>query len=370
MQQVKNIFKKIGQHFQVPKSSHQEELRQRLLAMHADEQEVPLRLFSWMPLLSTGVVGVVCLMLVVRLSDRPSAVSEHDNDRVTSYSSVADEFLDFAGLSGSSFVSPGDDRDASDLVAVDITTRVPQPEATKSNTGAIVDYEDEYGDMLEEWVAISLLTEKGDASETVSALFASLSGHLSSIRINKDRSFISGSIPASRLNFFYEQLYGLVKSDAFIEKSMQGESITPDALNLAERMEALRAAEADATERLQAATTEEEKKIWQESLATISEEIDELAGEQDVLEDRVKYVEVSVSIEQLPSLWEVHSDHELREVIAGYDDPNVWQRIEINVLTVFVIALEMLSATFWILIPLVFIAWSIAKRRRLLRELE
>ncbi len=379
MQEIKNHLKNIGEKFRASNPSHQESLRQKLIAAKPQLVELPQRHFAWFPVLSWSAAAVLIIVVGAKTLDRSVVSTSHQD--LDSYS--------FEGRSGASDLGDvavagttalGFDNKIADVLddagfadryaektdADDINT---QDDTIGDND--IVDYEEEHGTMLEQSVDIDLYTREDDAAETVSALFASLGGHLASIRNNDDDyATISGSIPASRLSFFYEQLDALVKNDAFIKKTLRGDSVTSEAIDLANREQALRDAEADVTAQLQAAKTDAEKKQLQENLESISEDMIQLTREKDVLDDRVDYVTVSVTVEKLPSLWGVQSARQLEEVIAGFEDPNLGQRILINTCTVFFVIAEFLSATFWILIPLFILFFVIFKRKRTLRELE
>lgn len=367
MQEVKNTLKKIGEKMQGGNNVHKESLRQKLIALCPEESVMLPKRLTWFPVLSWGAVAVIALVIGNAMYDRPVAIPEYEQslteyDSLEEYSMVS-ALSDSAGLaSGGSFFDDYDGADRTRPVEISINTAKDED---------IIEYEKDNGTMLEQSVNINMLTQEDDASETVAALFASLGGHLSSIRSNDDEyTTITGSIPASRMSFFYEQLDTFVKNDAFIEKTLRGDSVTSEAIDLAERGQALRDAEADITAQLQNATTDEQKKMLQESLETISDEMIQLTNEQGALADRVDYVTVSVSIEKLPSLWGVQNEYQLNEVIAGYESPTLWQGIVINVLTVFFIAIEFLSVTFWILIPLGIFILMYLRRSRMLRELD
>jgi hypothetical protein len=345
MQEIKHALKNLGKHFQTTRSTHQDVLRAKLRMNEDTVYVVPVRR-SWLPVFSFGLAGTLLLVFVVKSSYEYRTVPIPEYDEY----SYSDSFAEAADVAG-------------------VSIRSPQPQNSKSNTQEIIDYEQDNGDMLEETVTVSMLTKEDDVAATVSALFASLGGHLSSIRDNDEYATISGSIPAERLSFFYDQLDDLVENDDYIEKNIVGESIVAQAVDVADRLQALRDSEAEITKQLEAATTDEQKNMLQESLGTLSAEIEELTKELDMFKDRVEYVEVTVSVEQIPSLWQVEGSYELRQVIAGYETPNLWQRMVINVLTVFLVGLEVLSATFWVLIPLAVFGFVILRRRRLLREL-
>lgn len=367
MQEVKNNLKKIGEKIRGSNDTHKASLRQKLLALHPEESAVLPRRLAWFPVLSWGAVAVVALVIGNAMYDRPVPMPEYQQSakesEFTEYSMVVDALSDSAGLaSGGSFF---DDYDGADR------TRPVEMSTNTAKDDDIVEYEKDNGTMLEQSVNINMLTQEDDASETVAALFASLGGYLSSIRSNDDEyTTITGSIPASRMSFFYEQLDTFVKNAAFIEKTLRGDSVTSEAIDLAEREQALRDAEADVTEQLKNATTDEQKKMLQESLETISDEMFQITDEQDALDDRVDYVTVSVGIEKLPSIWGMQNGHQLNDVIAGYESPTLWQRIVINVLTALFVAVEFLSVTFWILIPLGIFILIRLRRRRILRELD
>lgn len=366
MQEIKEQLKRLGEHLQKDQGDHQTLLRQKLQATQSDARVAFTKRFSWAPMFGLGIAGICVLVVAADFSERRVEIPEYAYENsVTQFSMIAD-VSDATGLasdSGGLF-----DFGEEDIVIYDDES-YQQPIRSKNNDGEIVDYENEYGAMLEQSVSIRMLTREDDASETVAALFASLGGHLTSIRDNEEFATITGSVPASRMSFFYDELDGLVKNEAFIEKNLRGDSVTEEALFLAEGLDALRTAEADVTAQLQVATTDEEKQRLQESLETISEEIASMMADQEALEDRVDFVTVSVSIEELPSIWEVENKYELHDVIAGFDDASLWQRVVINVLTVFLIVVELVSATFWILIPVLYFVIRRARRRRLLREL-
>lgn len=372
MQEVKNHLKNMGKKLQGSSDAHKDALRKKLLALQPEETIVPSQRLAWFPVLSWGAIAVVVLVIGTEFSQRPVVAPEYESSNTAYYiedHSLVADVSDSAGMVGDTgFVERA--REEARTISIPYgNDGLGGLETMKDDD--IIDYEQDNGAMLEQSVNIRILTREDDASETVAALFASLGGHLSSIRSNDDEyATITGSIPASRMSFFYEQIDALVKNDAFIEKTLRGDSVTTEALDLADREEALRAAEISATEQLQAATTEEEKKRLQESLETISEEMVQLAEEQDLLDDRVDYVTVSVNIEKLPSLFGVQSEHQLNDVIAGFERPTLWQGILINVLTVFFIVVEFLSITFWILIPLAIFVLIHLKRRRVLKELE
>lgn len=369
MQEIKESLKRFGEHLRKGRGDHQALLRQKLQALQTETSSVKLTRFSWGTMLGIGLAGICVFVVAGDFFHRSSASSEYAHQgSVVALNSMTADVSDSAGLAANDgglfdFVEE-------DLVIYDDEYRAPVDYTEKSNDGDIVEYENEYGAMLEQSVSIRMLTREEDAFETVSALFASLGGHLTSLRNNEGYATIAGAIPASRMSFFYGELEGLVKNEAFIEKSLRGDSVTDEALFLSDALEAARVAEADLTEQLQAATTDEEKKRLQESLETLSEEIAFMTAEQEVLEDRVDFVTVSVSIEELPSIWDVESTEELHDVIAGFDDASLWQRMVINVLTVFLIAVELVSATFWFLIPILYFVIRGMRRRRLFRELE
>ncbi len=361
MQEVKNNLKKMGDKMRESNENHKGSLRQKLIALSPEEPAMLPKHFVWFPVLSWGAIAVVAFVVGNAMYDRPISFYEYERS-ITKY-----------GLGDSPMVSVFyDDSDVNNIAARDSygdDALVRESETTKGQE--IVDYEEDNGAMLEQSVSMSILTQEDDVSETIAALFASLGGHLSSIRSNDDEyATITGSIPVSRISFFYEQLDTFVKNDAFIEKTLSGDSVTSEAIDLAKREQALRDAEAEITEQLKNAKTDEQKKMLQESLETISDEMIQLTDEQDALNDRVDYVTVSVSIEKLPSMWGIQSEYQLNDVIAGYESPTLWQGIIINVLTVFFIAIEFLSVTFWILIPLGIFVLMRLKRRRILNELE
>lgn len=352
--------------------AHKDSLRQKLLALQPEEAAMLPKRFGWFPVFSWGAIALVVIIIGSEFYQRPVATPEYQPSgtayHIEDYS--LNDVSDSAGMASDESLFDGFD-------AEDLSVSIPygddglggESERTKDND--IIDYEEDNGPMLEQSVNVRMLTQEDDASETVAALFASLGGHLASIRSNDDEyATITGSIPASRMSFFYEQIDALVKNGAFIEKTLRGDSVTTEALDLADREEALRAAEVSVTEQLQAATTEEQKKKLQESLETISEEMVQLTEEQEALNDRVDYVTVSVSIEKLPSLFGVQNEYQLTDVIAGFESPTLWQGIVINILTVFFIAVQFLSVTFWILIPLGIFVLMRLKRRRILNELE
>lgn len=373
MQEVKNHVKNIGKKLQGSGDAHKEALRKKLLALQPEEVTVPTKQLAWFPVLSWGAVALVAIVIGTKLSYQTTETPRYQESEVAEYDSQIDSFNDETGLASDRGLFDGVSASDTSLSVVPLPygKDTPDEEQGTAKDKDIVDYEQDNGTMLEQSVNIRILTKEDDASETVAALFASLGGHLSSIRSNDDEyATISGSIPASRMSFFYEQLDALVKNDAFIEKTVRGDSVTTEALDLAEREEALRAAEVSVTAQLQEAITEEEKKRLQESLETISKDMVQLAEEQDLLDDRVDYVTVSVSIEKLPSLFGVQNEYQLNDVIAGFERPTLWQGILINVLTVFFIAIEFLSVTFWILIPLTIFILIRLKRRRMLTELE
>jgi membrane-associated protease RseP (regulator of RpoE activity) len=349
MQEVKNNLKKIGEKMRGSNDTHKESLRKKLIGLYPEGPvTLPGRPF-WSPVFSWGAVAVMALVIGGAVYDRPVTILKSEQS-VTAYE-AADFFVEDASFIGRISIPRGE---------IDVTKDVD-----------IIEYEEDHGTMLEQSVNIRMLTREEDASKTVAALFTSLGGHLSSIRSRDDEyTAIKGSIPTSQIIFFYEQLDMFVKNDAFIEKTLRGDSVTSEAIDLAGRIQLLRDDEARITEQLQNATTDVQKKMLQEGLETISAEMIQLIDEQDALDDRIDYVTVSVNIEKLPSIWDVQNKHQLNDVIAGYESPTLWQGIVINVLTVFFIAIEFLSVTFWILIPLGIFILMHLRRRRVLHELE
>lgn len=367
MQEVKNNLKKIGENMRASHDAHKESLRHRLTALHPEEPVLLPKRLTWFPVLSWGAVVVIALVIGNAMYDRSAAYDTSVSFNIID-NSLVDERDGMGAVSeAADMVTGGWFADGSEMIAS-------YPPGVKNDVTHedIVDYEEDNGAMLEQSVNISMLTQEDDASETVVALFASLGGHLSSIHSNDDNfTTITGSIPVSRMSLFYEQLDMLVKSDAFIEKIVQGDSVIREAIDIAQREQDLRDVEAEMTEQLQRAeTTDEQKKVLRQSLELISDEMIELTRERDALDNRVDYVTVSVTIEELPSIWGVQNTHQLNDVIAGYESPTLWQKILINVLTVFFIAVEFFSLTFWILIPLGIFFIVHFRRRRVFRELD
>lgn len=356
MQEIKDTLKSLGTQMQHSSGTHRDALRERLASISGDARQVAQRPFVWKRFAWGGLGGAFALVAVIAVL----------NTRVTQeyrgFSPYEDVVL-------SSALSVGGEIDAYDVSVSgpeEMTVRFTGDADTSAD--AVIDYEQDHGAMLAQTVNISLLTEHEDAVATIAKLISSLDGHLVSLHDQETFGSISGSIPTGHLSLFYDGLRDLVKNDAFLEKTLVGDSMIPQILDVESRISALQTSQSDVEAQLQAAKTSEEKAKLQQRLDSLTTQIANAENDRQSLEDRADYVDVAVSVDRLPSLWRVHGTYELREIIAGYEQPNVWQKVEINVLEVFFVGLEVLSATFWIVIPVA--VWGVVlwRRRKLLRE--
>lgn len=202
MQEVKNNLKKIGEKMRTSNDAHKESLRHKLAARYPEESVVLPKRLTWFPVLSWGAVAVVALVIGNAMYDRPVV---YDNSAPFTFTenSLVDERDEMGAVSeATAMVSDEWFADGSEMIAS-------YPPGVKADVAHedIVDYEEDNGTMLEQSVNIRMLTQEDNASETVTALFASLGGYVSSLRSNDEKYItIIGSVPASRMSFFTNSL--------------------------------------------------------------------------------------------------------------------------------------------------------------------
>lgn len=362
MQHIKEILKKLGKNIQESNAPHQALLRNKLIAEHASAAVPTRSSFSWMPKLAFGVGALVFVVAGNSAYQSFSGYNRHDvtlsSAGVYSYAETGYEDMQELGANADSR-SMYDDEIAYDL------RKKPESDAD------IIAYEDEYGALMQQSVLVGIRTQEKEAPETVMQLFSSLGGYVSSFRITTDiYATVSGSIPAEQIAFFYEQLDTLVKNDAFIEKHMQGDSLTQSLVSIEKREEARSIAEAEIRETWESAT-EKERVALQKTLDALEENRKALEEEKSALIDQGEYVTVSVNIETLPTLLHVQDKDELIKVISGYQEqPTIFERAMINALSIFFVLVELVSATFWIILPLGGVWMWYVRRKKVLRELE
>ncbi|MET3698282.1 DUF4349 domain-containing protein [Bacillus oleivorans] len=106
---------------------------------------------------------------------------------------------------------------------------------------------------------------------------------------------MSVRIPSEQLNSFIDEMGAI--SEKVIQKSIEGEDVTEEYVDLESRMRAKQAVESRLLDLLNRAETTDDLLKISEDLARVQEEIEQIEGRKQYLENRTDFAQVSLEIE-------------------------------------------------------------------------
>ena len=351
---TKDILKDLGERLRGSNESHRVRLRAQLAEL-APNRPLPLDkrrlggVVTWLTF-STGVMAM--LAIVIATHERPVAY-------------VNTPPLDLVILDDDQEFYAGQGRLDSEPNAVVTEERDQLPRKSVAATRGVVDYEQDHGSMLEKTTTINLMTREDDAVGKVESLFTSVGGHLSGISNYGagQPSVLTGEVPADSYFLFREQLHGFVRADRYITESLNAQDLIPSAIEIDENLVGVQVSIDELSQQIKDTKDEGKKTKLQAELDKLESQKTNLEKSRANLTDRADYVRVSVGVYDLPTLWQVDANqYEIQRVIAGFGTQSFPVQAWGNVLMVFFWAIQLLSVTFWLIIPLVI--WLALRRRQ------
>ena len=106
---------------------------------------------------------------------------------------------------------------------------------------------------------------------------------------------VSVRVPSEKLTSFIEDIGDM--SEKVIQKSIEGQDVTEEYVDLESRLRAKQAVESRLLDLLNRAETTDDLLKVSEDLARVQEEIEQIKGRKQYLENRTDYAEVSLDIE-------------------------------------------------------------------------
>jgi molybdopterin converting factor small subunit len=359
----KDTLKELGDAVRSSNSGYQAMLRARLESKANDLAVTAAPKYWFRPLFLTTSAFAALILVVVTWPKPPADVVYSPGTPPSSIidtNGLLEESLDTTGALGSGRTETSD---------IDYFYAAP----SSISKGEIIDYENENGPMLATSTTITLWSTDSGLVTEVQELFSSLGGHVSSIQTYSitQPTTLTGLVPADSYFMFREQLRELAKHDKYLAEVLNATDLIPSAITLDESI-------AEVTEAIEVLKAEIAKTENKDTLAALraqlsqrETQLENLRESREGLDGQVEYVSVSVAVTEIASFWETREVYDLHRLVAGIEHPvSLTQRALINVLIVCFYALQVLSVTFWLLIPLAI--WLISRRRqrRVWKELD
>lgn len=360
MNNSKDILKDLGERLRGSNESHRARLRAQLEAQAPQTHLVTSSsLAFWKQWLTLGTGALAMLAIVIATHHEPEVYTYAPPSGSLSMNLGLEDKDEVTGLASEQTIADG-------LVTRDDYDYEPSPAPVKSGAavGGVVDYEQEHGSMLEKTTTIALKTSTPDAVGKVESLFTSLGGHLSSISNYGlgQPSTLTGVVPADSYFLFREQLHDLVKADKFIFESLNADDLIPSAIEIDDNIEQINLDIEATKHQIQETKNSNERAKLEDELGQYYNQLEDLQASRDDLDDRASFVNVSITVYDLPSFWEVGDQYELSGRVTGFEQPSFVQQVWINILIAGFWFLQVFSVTFWLIIPL--IIWLISRRRQ------
>lgn len=370
MMTPKDQLKELGAALRASGSGHQAMLRARL-EVRARDLKVENARGRWkvwllaFPTLAVVMVVVATQKDTLIMQQTPMAypdtvLTERQADN------APQAVAELGGRGADSFLGSRAQREESEpLMLVDdlgLSAYALTGEAIKSSAD-IADYKDGDETLLDTTTTISLWSTDNLVTP-VQTLFTSIGGHISSI---SQYSFyqpttFTGLVPADSYFLFRDQLHEMVGSEKYFAETLNAQDLTPSALVLDEQMTDTQTAIENLQAEIDKAKNESTKADLKQQLEHRETQLENLQAARDDVDEEVSYVKVSVTVREIPSFWETNDAYDLKNLVAGQDGISVFQQGFINILMAGFVAVQILSVTFWLFIPLTI--WLIYRRRQ------
>ncbi|MFA5945284.1 MAG: DUF4349 domain-containing protein [Patescibacteria group bacterium] len=355
MTEAKETMKAFGKVLRSINPKHQTALR-RLLSQRLPQESTPRKTIPFRHLFFLGAWSMTALLLV--LITRPNSPSNIVTPAISQPREYAEDTLTLtAGVTGGSPLADKLDQTASAIFP--------------GNGDVIVNYEDTQGSMLETTTRLNIMTTEKDAPANIIMLFSSLGGHVSTVATRTAGwQTITGFVPSKSYPTLKDNVRNMVRGNRYMSETLQADDLIPQAINIESNIADATASIDALNKQLLEARDEALKTSLNRQLTSLETKLERYHKSLTALHDRVDFMTVTIGINEIPAFWKVKTADDLQNLVAGFEEPSVFQQCWINVLTVFFRLLQVLSVTFWLFIPLGI--WLLARKRehRTWQELE
>lgn len=340
--QVKKSLKRLGHIVRSSGDEHQEMLRKQLQIQAESLRSEKGNSRKWSKWVFAPVIALATLTLFIatnRQVDEPTYYELAEGER--GGVQISPGMVDVSDSASLSTTSTFYDRFLRNLGNNDVSL------------GDQMAYRDEYGNLLEQDLSAHILSSDEDIHREIDRLFALFDGYTTSINdTSSNVRIIQGNIPAQMKDLFIDELTELVKNEHFINTELDAQTRISDIVVIDEKIDEVTVAITDLESQIQNVKTDEERADLNQKLQDLKNYLEERERVKAEILNRVDLIDVTLKIERIPSWMQASEFDALEQSMLGFKNASLFQQLWLNTLFILLKMMQVLSYTFWFIIPL------------------
>ena len=233
------------------------------------------------------------------------------------------------------------------------------------------------GPILEKDMNVEMMTtkEKVETENFVQSAFQLAGGYVTQINpcnyCGKRGSLqVYGKVSIGNLEGFRAMLKNFIGEDKYYREDVTAQSRTADIIEIEKKIKEVEKSISYLEGAISRETDPKKKAELEKKLIDNRAFFTEREGTKEAIEERVNFVDVSLSVTFLPTFLKASTFDDFKLLYLGFAQPSMFDKFKINTTRVLVILLQILSYTFWIIPIFVWLWWRKRRIKKMLEELE